>query len=64
MNREQYESLKATDIKAIAKTRGIKYAQSKKKEELIDLMVAMDEEEESKEESTSEEAGTDRKSVV
>lgn len=60
MNREQYESLKATDIKAIAKTRGIKYAQSKKKEELIDLMVAMDEEEESKEESTSEEAGTEK----
>ncbi len=60
MNREQYESLKAADIKAIAKTRGIKYAQSKKKEELIDLMVAMDEEEESKEESTSEEAGTEK----
>ena len=60
MNREQYESLKAADIKAIAKTRGIKYAQSKKKEELIDLMVAMDEEEEAKAESVSEETSSDR----
>jgi len=59
MNREQYESLKAADIKAIAKTRGIKYAQSKKKEELIDLMVAMDEEEAAKAESESADAPSD-----
>ena len=49
MNREQYESLKVLDVKAIAKSRGIKNVSRLKKHELIELMLQMDAEETKKE---------------
>lgn len=42
MNREQYESIKVLDLKGIAKQRGIRNSAKYKKEELIDMMLAMD----------------------
>lgn len=45
MNREQYESLKAVDLKEIAKNRGVKSATRYKKEDLIELMLKLDEDE-------------------
>ncbi|SFQ24409.1 transcription termination factor Rho [Butyrivibrio proteoclasticus] len=41
--REKYETLKLSDLREIAKTRGIKGASSMKKAEIIDLMCEMDE---------------------
>ena len=43
--REKYESLAVADLKAIAKTRGIKGTSVMKKEEVIQAMLALDEEE-------------------
>ena len=43
--REKYESLAVADLKAIAKTRGIKGTSLMKKEEVILAMLALDEEE-------------------
>ena len=45
MTKEQYESLKLTDLKAIAKTRGIKLPATAKKEEVVALMLEKDFEE-------------------
>ena len=55
MNREQYESLKAMDLKGIAKSRGVKNATRLKKEELIELMLKLDEEEAEKAKPKQEE---------
>ena len=43
--REKYESIGSTDLKAIAKSRGIKGTSQMKKAEVIEAMVALDEEE-------------------
>ena len=43
--REKYESLAVADLKAIAKSRGIKGTSLMKKEEVIQAMLALDEEE-------------------
>ncbi|MBO6242808.1 MAG: transcription termination factor Rho [Butyrivibrio sp.] len=43
--REKYETLKLSDLREIAKSRGIKGATSMKKAEIIDLMCEMDEKE-------------------
>ena len=45
MTREQYETLKLTDLKALAKTRGIKLPAGAKKEDVIVLMLEKDAEE-------------------
>ncbi len=45
MTREQYESLATTDLKAIAKTRGIRGTSKMTKGDLIDAMMALDEKE-------------------
>ena len=45
MTREQYESLKIADLKAIAKTRDIKLPTGAKKDDVIELMLAKDREE-------------------
>ena len=45
MTREQYETLKLTDLKALAKTRGIKLPAGAKKEDVIGLMLDKDAEE-------------------
>ena len=45
MTREQYETLKLTDLKALAKTRGIKLPTGAKKEDVIGLMLDKDAEE-------------------
>ncbi|MBO4900123.1 MAG: transcription termination factor Rho [Lachnospiraceae bacterium] len=42
MTREQYESLKLTDLKALAKTREIKLPTGAKKEDIIELMLEKD----------------------
>ncbi|MBP3735656.1 MAG: Rho termination factor N-terminal domain-containing protein, partial [Lachnospiraceae bacterium] len=42
MTREMYESLALTDLKAIAKKRGMKRTTGLKKAELIDAMMAQD----------------------
>ncbi len=44
--REQYETLSLSDLKGIARTRGIKGASAMKKADIIEAMVARDEEEE------------------
>ena len=43
--REKYESLSLTDLRDIAKLRGIKGTSAMKKAEIIDIMVALDEKE-------------------
>ena len=43
--REKYETLKLSDLREIAKRRGIKGATTLKKSEIIDLMCEMDEKE-------------------
>ena len=45
MTREQYESLKLADLKALAKTRDIKVPAGAKKEDIIELMLEKDHEE-------------------
>lgn len=60
MNREQYESLKAVDLKEIAKSRGVKNSTRYKKEDLIELMLKLDEEEAAKEKAPD----TEKKSPV
>ena len=42
--REKYESLALTELRALAKIRGIKGSSSLKKAELVDAMVMKDEE--------------------
>ena len=44
MTREQYESLPLSELKAVAKTRGIKGISVMKKSDLVDLMLGKDEE--------------------
>jgi len=46
--REKYETLALADLRAIAKTRGIKGTSTLKKEELIELMLAEDEKDKAK----------------
>ena len=53
--REKYETLKLSDLREIAKTRGIKGASSMKKAEIIDLMCEMDEKESDKKPEHKEE---------
>jgi len=53
--REKYETLKLSDLREIAKTRGIKGASSMKKSEIIDLMCEMDEKESDKKPEHKEE---------
>jgi len=43
MTREQYESLSLTDLKGIAKSRGVKGSSSMKKSDLIESMLTLDE---------------------
>ena len=43
--REKYETLALADLKAIAKTRGIKGISTMKKEDIINAMVELDEKE-------------------
>ncbi|MBR6390737.1 MAG: transcription termination factor Rho, partial [Lachnospiraceae bacterium] len=45
MTREQYESLKLADLRALAKTRDIKIPASAKKEDIIELMLEKDHQE-------------------
>ena len=45
MTREQYESLKLADLRALAKTRDIKIPSSAKKEDIIELMLEKDHQE-------------------
>ena len=42
MTREQYETLKLTDLKALAKTREIRIPTGAKKEDIIGLMLEKD----------------------
>ena len=51
MEREKYESIAINDLKAIAKTRGIKGISTMKKDDLIDAMMELD-----KKESTAKKA--------
>jgi len=53
MTREQYETLKLADLKAIAKTRDIKVPASAKKEDVIELMLAKDSEDATAKEATA-----------
>ncbi|MFV0465138.1 MAG: transcription termination factor Rho [Lachnospiraceae bacterium] len=43
--REKYESLSVTDLREIAKTRGLKHLSGKKKSELIEAMIELDQQE-------------------
>ena len=54
--REKYESLAVTDLKAIAKSRGIKGTSQMKKEDVIQAMLELDEQEKA-EKSTEEVSG-------
>ena len=45
MTKEMYESLKLTDLRAIAKQRGLKIPARVKKDELVSQMIALDEKE-------------------
>ena len=53
--REKYESLALIDLKAIAKSRGIKGTSTMKKAEVVEAMLQLDEEERQKEKSLQEE---------
>ena len=46
--REKYESLALTDLKAIAKSRGIKGTSTMKKAEVVEAMLKMDSQESQK----------------
>ena len=46
MTREQYESLAITDLRAIAKQRGVEAVTKLKKPQLVEAMLAMDAESE------------------
>lgn len=52
--REKYESLALADLKAIAKSRGIKGTSIMKKAEVVEAMLRLDEEEKNREDSVSE----------
>ncbi len=52
MTREQYETLKLTDLRALAKTRAIKIPAGAKKEDIIDLMLIEDHAEADKNDGT------------
>ena len=55
--REKYESLALADLKAIAKSRGIKGTSTMKKAEVVDAMLKMDERESRGEDGAGEESG-------
>ncbi|MBQ8039597.1 MAG: Rho termination factor N-terminal domain-containing protein, partial [Lachnospiraceae bacterium] len=50
--REKYESLALTDLKEIAKVRGIKGTSTMKKADIIESMLALDEQEKAAKEET------------
>ena len=52
--REKYESLALSDLKEIAKVRGIKGTSTMKKAEIIESMLALDEQEKAAKTKTSE----------
>ena len=66
MTRERYESLAITDLKEIAKTRGIKGTSKLNKSDLIDAMMELDrkESEESGGTKEADEIGVSKKSVA
>ena len=67
--REKYESLALTDLKEIAKVRGIKGTSTMKKADVVEAMLALDEKEKAEkaeqvkaEETVAEEKNTTRSS--
>ena len=53
--REKYESLALADLKAIAKSRGIKGVSTMKKADVVEAMLLLDEKEKAEERKDSEE---------
>ena len=53
--REKYESLSLSDLKEIARIRGIKGTSSMKKSDVIDAMVALDEKERTEQQTSAQE---------
>ena len=60
--REKYETLALVDLRAIAKSRGIKGTSSMKKEDVINAMVELDEKEKKEKEEDKSTADNSRKS--